>query len=53
MLFLAYLGYIFGENWQIILDYYHKFEYIFFTIIILAIIGFLIFIFIKRRKGGI
>lgn len=51
--FLAYLGYIFGENWQIILDYYHKFEYIFFTIIILAIIGFLIFIFIKRRKGGI
>jgi len=47
---LAYFGYIFGENWQIILNYYHKFEYIFFTFVILTIIGFLVFLFIKRRK---
>lgn len=47
---LAYLGYIFGENWKIILDYYNKFEYIFFAIIILIIVAFLIFVFIRKRK---
>ncbi|GAG61171.1 unnamed protein product [marine sediment metagenome] len=47
---LAYLGYIFGENWKIILNYYHKFEYVFFAIIILIIVAFLIFMFIKKRK---
>lgn len=36
--FLSYLGFVFGENWQILQNYFRKFDYVI-IVVILAIIG--------------
>ncbi len=40
--FLAYLGFIFGKNWQILEIYFRKFDYLILILIIIAAIGWLI-----------
>lgn len=35
--FLSYLGFIFGENWQVLQDYFRKFDYV--IVVVIAIIG--------------
>jgi membrane protein DedA with SNARE-associated domain len=36
---LNYLGFFFGENWEILRIYFRKFDYLIFLLLILAAIG--------------
>lgn len=47
-LFLTYVGYVLGENWQALDPYYQKLQYV---ILAVLIVGVIYFVFRKIRKG--
>jgi len=47
--FLAYLGYILGENWMAIEPYFRKFQFVIIGLGVLAV-GFYIWLHLRRRK---
>ena len=48
-LFLTYLGFVFGENWQVLQVYFRKFDYLI-LILILAAVGWWIFSYFNSRN---
>jgi len=50
---LTYIGFKMGENWEVVLDYYHRFEYLILGLIVLAIIVLVVLWAYRRRKSKI
>jgi len=52
-LMLTYIGFKMGENWETVLDYYHRFEYIILGLIALTIISLITIWAYRRRKSKV
>lgn len=48
-LFLAYVGFLLGENWESVLDYYHRFEYLVIALLAASVLGFIIWRTVKKQ----